>query len=345
MLLSVIVPVYNMAGENKLNFCMDSLVNQTVKDFEIIAVDDASTDNSLEVLRGYEAKYPDLVKVITYPDNRHQGGARNEGMKAAKGEWISFIDSDDWIVPDYFERLIKKAEETGADVVGTDCSIVHDHTYEVGKVIKSDLPTKCGVLNEELHKALLAGSGSAVMKIYRRELIFDNNLFFPEHMFYEDNAMGPVWTLYYKHFEFIDEPLYYYYQRSDSTIHTVTEDRCRDRMKATEITIAEMKKRGFYETYKDAIETLSIRLYIVNTLFGYMISCKKKHYGFVKDLKKGVLKYFPNFRENALYDTIPDAEQKKMLDLFMKNSFAFYVYYGALWKYRNLRAKLSGKNK
>ena len=79
MQLSVIVPVYNMAAEGKLNYCMDSLVNQTVDDYEIIAVDDASTDNSLEILRSYEAGYPGKVKVLTYAVNRRQGGAKIRG--------------------------------------------------------------------------------------------------------------------------------------------------------------------------------------------------------------------------------------------------------------------------
>lgn len=343
MLLSVIVPVYNMAADNKLGFCMDSLVNQTISDYEIIAVDDASTDNSLEVLRDYEARYPGLVKVITYPDNRHQGGARNEGMKVALGEWISFIDSDDWIVPEYFERLINRANETGADVVGTNFSVVYNQSFEVGKINPNSISLNTGVLDETKHKGLLLESGSMVMKIYRRELIFDNDLYFPEHMFYEDNAVGPVWTLYFKHFEFIDEPLYYYYQHGTSTVHTITEERSRDRLKATEITINEMKKRGFLETYKHEMEAMFIRLYVVNTLFGYMISCKKKHFGFVREIKKGILKYFPDFRSSMYYESIPDPEQKKMLDLFMKNSFMFYIYYGALWKYRNLRNRLKTK--
>ena len=105
MKLSIIVPVYNMAGDGKLNFCMDSLVNQTVSDYEIIAVDDASTDDSLKILRKYEREHPGLVKVITYPNNRRQGGAKNEGLKAAVGEWIGFVDSDDWIAPDFYEKL------------------------------------------------------------------------------------------------------------------------------------------------------------------------------------------------------------------------------------------------
>ena len=75
MKLSVIVPVYNMAAEGKLNFCLDSLVNQTVTDYEIIAVDDASTDDSPKILREYAAKYPDKVRVLTHEVNKRQGGA------------------------------------------------------------------------------------------------------------------------------------------------------------------------------------------------------------------------------------------------------------------------------
>ena len=78
MLLSVIVPVYNMAEGDKLSFCMNSLVNQTIEDYEIIAVDDCSTDRSLEILRSYERKYPEKVKVIASPENRRQGGRRQK---------------------------------------------------------------------------------------------------------------------------------------------------------------------------------------------------------------------------------------------------------------------------
>ena len=109
MQLSVIVPVYNMAGEGKLNFCMDSLLNQTIVDYEIIAVDDCSTDESWKILQDYEKRYPEKFRVAHLEENRHQGGAKNAGLKMAQGEWIGFIDSDDWIAPDMYERLIGRA--------------------------------------------------------------------------------------------------------------------------------------------------------------------------------------------------------------------------------------------
>ena len=117
MKLSIIVPVYNMAADHRLNWCMDSLVNQTIEDYEIIAVDDCSTDDSLNILRNYEKEYPQKVKVIASPVNKKQGGAKNLGLAQAAGEWIGFIDADDWVTPDFYEKLLKKAQETGADMV------------------------------------------------------------------------------------------------------------------------------------------------------------------------------------------------------------------------------------
>ena len=227
MRLSIIVPVYNMTAEGKLEYCLNSLIDQTLKDkYEIIAVDDASTDNSLEILKEFEKRYPDKMRIISYPDNRHQGGAKNEGIKASTGEWIGFVDSDDWISPDYYEKLITRGEETGADIVGCCYSLVYEHTMEVGKPVRPDLTDITGDFTKEKRKKFLNNLSSMVTKVYRASLIKDNNLFFPEKIFYEDNAAGPVWAMYYKHFEYVDEPLYYYYQHGTSTVHTITEQRC-----------------------------------------------------------------------------------------------------------------------
>ena len=153
--LSIIVPVYNMAAEGKLNYCLDSLVGQTIRgvyDYEILCVDDASTDESLEILLDYQKRYPELICVIPNAVNLRQGGAKNVGLKNAEGEWIGFIDSDDWVSPDYYEKLLKKAEETGADLVGCDYSQVDHHTFTVGKVIVNNTPDQTGELMEEQHK-------------------------------------------------------------------------------------------------------------------------------------------------------------------------------------------------
>ena len=210
MKLSVIVPVYNMAAEGRLQFCLDSLVNQTISDYEILAVDDASTDQSPEILREYAEKYPGKLRVLTHQVNRRQGGAKNTGLKAAAGEWVGFIDSDDWVTPDYYEKLLRRAEETGADMVGCDYSLVDSHTFEVGRVVRNNSAEQTGVLDREKHGRLIMRSGSMVIKIYKRQVITENHLDFPEGIFYEDNCAGPVWSLYFKRFERVEEPLYYY---------------------------------------------------------------------------------------------------------------------------------------
>ena len=338
MLLSIIVPVYNMNHDGNLTFCLDSLLNQTVGDYEIIAVDDASTDDSLAVLREYEANNPGKFKAFTYSDNRHQGGAKNEGMKHATGDWIGFVDSDDWVSPDCYEKLICRAEKTGADLVGCTYSVVNFHTFEVGEIISNNTQDQTGVLDLETKKKLLLHPGSMVIKIYRRSVIEKNRLNFPEGIFYEDNCASRVWMAYFEHFEYLDEPLYYYYQHETSTVHTITEGRCRDRMRAMDILLEEFRHRGLYDTFKDELECAYTELYFRITLFSYMIGCKEKRMGFVKELKKGLLREFPDFRKNKYYH-VPDPEENKMVNLCMKSVPAFYLYYSMLWWYRRKKQK------
>lgn len=170
MKLSIIVPVYNMTAGGKLEYCLNSLLAQSMEDYEIIAVDDKSTDNSLSVLRVYEKKYGPKMKVIASPENRRQGGAKNLGLEAAGGEWIGFVDSDDWISPDMYAKLLKKAQETGADVVGCDYLQTDALGKEDGIPVPNNAKEQTGILDAEKYKKLIMMPGSMVIKIYRREL-------------------------------------------------------------------------------------------------------------------------------------------------------------------------------
>lgn len=330
MLLSIIVPVYNMATDGKLQFCMDSLVNQTLSknDYEIIAVDDASTDCSLDILREYEKKYKALVKVIHYETNKRQGGAKNEGLKKARGEWIGFIDSDDWVTPDYYEKLLKKAEETGADMVGCDYSLVTEHTDRVGKVVQNNSPAQTGILDGAKHKELFMRPGSMVIKIYRHSVIRENRLDFPENIFYEDNCAGSVWSLYFRHFEKVEEPMYFYYQHDVSTVHRITEAKCRDRMRAAELMYEACRDRGFLEVYRKEIEYRFAELYYVNTLFSYLSgqglgSCLS----FLKELRRGIEHYFPDFEKNEYYIANTGEAEKRFIALHGRSNLGFLLYY------------------
>lgn len=343
MKLSIIVPVFNMAADGKLEYCLESLVNQTITNYEIIAVDDCSTDNSLEILRQYEAEYPDKFKVIASHVNKKQGGAKNLGLEIAKGEWIGFIDSDDWITKDYYEKLLKKAEETGADMVGCDYHLTDEHSMKIGQVVHNNKPEQAGILTKEKYQSLILDGGSLVVKIYRRGIIFDYPNRFPEGIFYEDNAISNSWMLRAKHFEYIQEPMYYYYQHNASTVHTITKKRCEDRMEAARIMVAEAKQFGFLDEYKEEIESSFTTLFYVNTLFSYMMGVKKQEISFIKAMGEEMKKTFPDFRKNKYYLTRVHAEERKLIDMHMKSTLYFVVYYKFLWAYRNFRKKIAGK--
>ena len=343
MKLSIIVPVFNMAADGKLEYCLESLVNQTIDDYEVITVDDCSTDNSLEILRQYEGKYPEKFKVVASPVNKKQGGAKNLGLEVASGEWIGFIDSDDWITKDYYEKLLVKAEETGADMVGCDYHLTGEHSMKIGQIVHNNKAEQTGDLTKEKYKSLLLDSGSLVVKIYRRGIIFDYPNRFPEGIFYEDNAIGKSWMLRAKHFEYIQEPMYYYYQHNASTVHTISPKRCEDRMEAARIMIAEAKQFGYFEEYKEELEYSFTLLHYINTLFTYMVGVKPVRYGFVKKMGKEMKEYFPDFQSNSYYQKRTNGEEKKLIAMQQKSTLLFIVYYKLLWGYRNLRKKLSRK--
>ena len=329
MLLSVIVPVYNMAEGDKLSFCMNSLVNQTIEDYEIIAVDDCSTDRSLEILRSYERKYPEKVKVM--------------GLAKAQGEWIGFIDSDDWVCDDYYEKLLKKAEETGADMVGCDYHLTGEHSMQIGQIVHNNKPSQAGILNEEKYRSLILDSGSLVVKIYRRHIILDYPNRFPEHIFYEDNAISNSWMLRAKHFEYIQEPMYYYYQHDSSTVHTITKSRCEDRMEAARVMVREAREFDYLEQYYPEIESSFTTLFYVNTLFSYLAGSGRKEYRFIKALGDEMRSTFPDFQQNKYYEQRVHAEERRLIAMQQKSTLYFMIYYKVLWTYRKLCKRLAAQ--
>ena len=171
--LSLIVPVYNMAKDGNLEYCINSLVRQTLQSMEIIAVDDASTDDSLKILREFEKKYPERIKVVTSPENRRQGGARNLGLREAKGRYIGFMDSDDWVVENLYERMVELAKSTGADCVGTDMCRIYEHSMIPTERESCNLLTQTGVFDYDKRKEFLLRPGPLGTKIYAREIFFE----------------------------------------------------------------------------------------------------------------------------------------------------------------------------
>ncbi|MBR3518250.1 MAG: glycosyltransferase family 2 protein [Lachnospiraceae bacterium] len=343
MRLSIIVPVYNMAAEDKLKHCLDSLLAQTAEDFEIIAVDDASSDASPQILKEYE-KQTDKLKVIFCKENRRQGGARNRGLIEARGEWVGFVDSDDFVDPQMYAKLLKKAEETGADVVGCDYSLVTEYTFTPGQIVENNTTEQTGVLDIEKHRKWVLRSGSMVVKIYKRELLTKNKLTFPEGIFYEDNCASPLWSLYFTHFERVPEPLYYYLTVADSTTHSVSWAKCLDRVKAGELFLKECWERGFLQeddrSYRDEIMFRFSELAYIITLFSYMYSGKHRNPAKTAYLRRMILKEYPELTENPYFDRMVPKEDRKLVRLHLKSNLIFFVYYILLFTYRGFRKSL-----
>ena len=340
MKLSIIVPVYNMSADGKLEYCLNSLLNQTISDYEVITVNDASTDNSWEILQQYQNQYPDKLVIHSLKENLRQGGAKNVGLSLSKGEFIGFVDSDDWVTKDCFEKLLKKAVETNADVVACDFCYVYDHTDVPTKRVACNLPEQVGELTHEKKVSLFMNPGALVTKIYKRELFFDAPFAFPEHMFYEDNATGIELLRRAKHFEYIPEAMYFYYQHNMSTVHVITMERCQDRLKAMRIMYRYAKENGYLDEFHEVLEYKFTNLFYQNTLFSYMQGSKKTNIGFVRSMGREMGQYFPNYQENPYYIKNVHPEEKKFLKLAQKSPVLFVMYYRALYFYRNLRKKL-----
>lgn len=337
--LSVIVPVYNMAEDGNLEYCIRSLVGQTLESMEVIAVDDASTDDSLRILREFEKKYPGRVKVVASPENRRQGGARNLGLREAQGRYIGFMDADDWVVENLYERMVELAENTGADVVGTDMSRVYEHTMVPAQREECNLLSQTGILDHERRKEYLLHPGPLGTKIYAREIFYAKEFRFPEHMSFEDNATFVEIGMRMKHFEHIPEANVFYYQRGDSTTHTFDLKKCQDRMEATRIMLKYAKENGALEEFREVIEYHFSILFYRNTLFSYMQSSIKKEIDFVRKLGKEMVSTFPDFRQNAYYlQTVNDYEEK-LIDLHLKSTVAFLFIY----KLKQISKKIRGK--
>ena len=201
MKLSIIVPIYNV--EPYLEACLDSLLSQTIGEFEILLVDDGSKDRSGEIADRYAAAHPEIIRCM-HIDNGGQGRARNLALPLAQGEFVGFIDSDDWIEPDMYEKLYDKAQETGADVVYCDFM---EHFSDGREQI---LPAAY-----QAHP--LSAAGSSCNKIFRRTLI--GELRFPEGLWYEDFYFSAVMLVRAAKTAYVREPLYIYRRGQESTMH------------------------------------------------------------------------------------------------------------------------------
>lgn len=205
--LSIVIPVYNV--ERYLPRCLDSVLGQNFSDFEVIAVNDGSTDRSLSILKEYEARNEGRLTVLT-KENGGLSDARNFGLARAKGKYVAFVDSDDFILPSFARASVEKMEKEEADLLLLDFFYAYeDGETGAGNVIK----LRAG----ERKKEMLLAPPMACLRVYRRDLLGEAP--FRKGIYYEDLEMTPRMLLKAKRVSFLPEALYGYVQRAGSIMN------------------------------------------------------------------------------------------------------------------------------
>ena len=250
--VSVIVPVFN--SEKTIEDCLRNLVNQTLEEIELILVNDCSTDRSLEYLLAFEHYFPDKIKVINLNENLGPGGARNVGLSYATGEYVGFVDSDDLLVVEMFEKLYKKAEETGADIV--ECAFLDD---EIGKPVICTADEYTGLLDDRKKNGIVAIGGFLVTRIFKR--ILWNGVIMRSHTILEDLEPFILVVLNAHSLEKVPECLYRYRATEGSLSKPQDPEKYHmaitDAMDAIETVVL---KHAGYEGIKEAVD---YRLFIL----------------------------------------------------------------------------------
>ena len=202
MKVSVIIPVYNV--EKYLKKCLDSLINQTYSNLEIIVVNDGSTDNSSKIIKEYVKKYKNIINIDI--DNHGQGYARNLGLKKATGDYIMFLDSDDYLDLTIIEKLINNIKDSDLAV----CNL-----YKVINGQNELFVNYHDFGNNQI--SLMLSHPGPVAKLYKKEIL--KNVKFLENVYYEDLSFTPVVALNTNKVSYVNEELYYYIIHDNSTMN------------------------------------------------------------------------------------------------------------------------------
>ena len=291
--VSIIVPVYNV--EKYLEKCLNSLVNQTLKDIEIIVVNDGTKDNSQEIIDKYIKKYPKKVKGYI-KENGGLSSARNYGLKYAAGEYIAFVDSDDYVELDMYEKMYNKAIRENFDIVACDLFYVYDDKkVEAFSNLNKDVFTK-----EEIKKSMINIYPSAWNKLYKKEL-FKHNIYFKDKVWFEDveflyrliskvNSIGVV-----------HEKFYNYVQRVGAITKTF-DDRLFHYIDNWNGILDFYKENKIYDEYKLELEYCYVRyLYATFIKSASNFTDKKLYEEAVNKAIENVKRNFPNYRKNKYF--------------------------------------------
>lgn len=210
--VSVIIPVYQV--ENYLERAVDSVLGQTLDEIEIILVDDGSEDSSWEICDNYQRRFPEKISVI-HKQNQGLGMARNSGINASKGEYIAFLDSDDTVEPQMYERMYAKAKEGNYDIVMCDVRILYvqeNRTVEISSYPEEEIDTADYIANGN-------NITYSVNKLFKRNIWKENKY---KKMLFEDISLIPALVSKYPHIGYVKEAFYNYYRRPNTISTSLT---------------------------------------------------------------------------------------------------------------------------
>lgn len=313
-MISVIVPVYNV--EEYLHVCLNSVLKQTYSDFEVICVEDASTDSSYEILKYFEKK-DSRIKVLRNESNRGQSYSRNKGLDAAKGEYVIFLDSDDWFSLDAFERLVNESEKNNLDLLIFRSIVYYDDLTNFGMERYYDMEFMLKFNHKIFNhwdvekRRLFSIPVSVWTKFYRKSFLDDNNIGFTnENLMFEDNPFTIKTLVCADRISVLNDYFYNRRRRSESLI-TSTNERLFDIFKIVDMILAVfLEDKEIYEYYK-------------KELLNYILaSILKRKYEtideeFKEEFFKGVQDVYKKFiKEYGLYKDIKDNVDKDVLEFF-----------------------------
>ncbi|MCM1322739.1 MAG: glycosyltransferase [Acetobacter sp.] len=266
--VSIVVPVYNV--ERYLKECLDSLVGQTLRDIEIIAVNDGSQDGSLQILEEYAAK--DKRFKIINQENAGLSAARNRGVEQAIGEFVAFVDSDDWIDLDFCEKLYLAAKENNADIAAGEMISCYGYEGVCSKGKYGKLQVVRG-LKDKFELLLESGIHCQVCnKIYRREKIMQSGICFLEGFTFEDMYWSPQIIRALGSAVIVSDVFYYYRQNLMSITHSTVYDERKVadylRARASVVRFADYNKLSVMFTARDKVDFKLFGLPIVKIEIG-----------------------------------------------------------------------------
>lgn len=301
--VSVIVPCYN--AEDFIDGCIESLVNQTIgiDQMELIFVNDASTDGTFEKLCEWEQKYPESIMVINCEENGKQGKARNIGLQYASSEYVGYCDSDDIVEPQMYELLYRAAEFQCSDLVvcrSKAHSIDEIEKIKMGRAADEDFYFTIETMEQRTAFLELDINRAVWNKLYRKKMLVENNLYFPEGMIYEDICFSELVKHYANKVYVLEENLYHHIMNHTSTSLTTKESERLDYYKVNVLLIIELRGRGLYDGFAERYETAFLFEYatVIRSLaymYGYI------SLGVYRTMRDTLKSLFPNIKKNAIY--------------------------------------------